>query len=409
MRFFESFKKKFLINKVIVIFTILFSFITIGNFVAISYLPGEKIEYISRKITEAAKRNEANSFSMNFKYKINSENKVIESRIRDFDTKNRITGNQSNYSKFVCSNFPNDNNYISFPCLNNQKPLIIMTAWSTFYYDKELDVNSFMSNFAVKGYGTERVENLNFCYITETQAKNLVDNSNGKYLTEKDLVGTEILCNVVQDGIYSEKEFFIRDIILDEYGSAPILNKSFGSFIVGYYYKFADFCKLSDLYNFGKDDVRNNTIVNEICKKYPLSDFNLRFYQKGQQNSETNSNIYNCLSDFQASKDNTLFVMVISSVLMLTFLFVQFIYLNKNCKYRFSAMILESSTFAIFYLLIWILNLLNVDLFIRMFTTFGIYINFNFIILIILSIFITKIAPKKKKFEEKYYVDSDEK
>ena len=379
----------------IVIFLILISSV----YYCVSTLPNEKNNYIAQEISILSKESEIGSVPIYFDQvsKAKLENSAVVKSISNFNAYNNSTSMVKEYKQLVCANL-NDKEVV-INDLEDKKPAVIMTSWSTFYYDKNTDSNVFMSNLMVEGLGKGQVSDHYFCYITSKQADYLISQDSELY-TYNDLINKKIKIQITYDNKTDTKDFLIRDIIKSDVGNDSRYNELFGSYIVCYYIPFLDTTRFQMFYDLSKDENRNLSILNDAKSTYSPEDYSLEFLQSIDE-KEANM-IKDEFYTIQTMKDRTVLIILLLFVPGLIFALSVFFFSESTKEIRLSLALMLSGAFTIEYVLLYLLVKAKVLFAIKIFTSSGILFSFGLLMLTLLMIAISAFIKENTKFTRKY-------
>ena len=366
-------------------------------FYFISTLPNEKNNYIAQEISILSKKSDTGSVPMYFDQNSNLdlENSSVTTTISKFNIYNNSTSEIKEYKELVCANL--DDTEVKVEVLEDKSPAVIMTSWSTFYFDKNINGNLFMSTLLVEGWGTTSVSNNSFCYITENQANYLVSH-NSSYHSTRDLINEKIKIKIT--GKAEPEDFIIRDIIKSGVGDDARYNELFGSYIVCYYLPFLKTTKYQMLYDLGKDGNRNLTTLNEIKKSYSPETCKIKFLS-GVDDKQANL-IRDELFAIKSEKDNSILVLLLLYIPGLIYAFTVFFVCESHRDISLSLAILLFAIFALEYSLLFLLVKSNVIFAVKLFTSTGILCSLGLLLFTLLIISISSFVKDNTKFNRKY-------
>ena len=324
-------------------------------------------------------------------------NSDITRTIQSFNSYNNSTYAVKEYKKLVCANI--DDKEVRINDLEDDSPAVIMTSWSTYYYDKNIGGNVFMSNLLVEGFGKEKVTDTSFCYITSNQADYLIG-QNPDFNTHQDLINTKLDIKLTYNGTSKTEQFIIRDIILSDVGNDARYNELFGSYIVCYYLPFLKTTKYQMLYDLAKDEDRNLKILNETKESYSPEKYEIEFLN-GVDKKQADS-IRKEYFNVKYTKDNTLLVVISFLVVDFIFALTIFFVCESYNETRLSLVLLLATIFTVEYILLYILAALNVTFAVKLFASTGILFNIGFLLLILAVIGISAFVKENTKFNRKY-------
>lgn len=398
-RIIDFFKKYFHFKFIEVPLAVIFIAIASLTYYCISTLPNQKFDYISQKISILSKNSETDSVPIYFDENLNAnpDSTNVVKNITNFNALNNRNSGIKEYKQLVCANL--DDEEVKINALEDKSPAVIMTAWSTFYYDKDVDDNVFMSNLIVEGLGTTHVSDYYFCYITKKQADYLIQH-NTEFNTYSDLINEKIELNISFEGKSKTETFAIRDIIKSDVGNDARYNELFGSYIVCYYWPFLKTTKFQMFYDLSKDENRNLSILNEAKENYSNDLYNMKFLRgiDNEQADEIKSEFFSV----QTTKDNSILVIVLLFVAVLFFVITTFFACEYNNKIKLSFALLLFGVFASEYILLKLLVKAKIMFAVRLFSSFGILCNVGFLGLNLLVICISAFVKENTKFSRKY-------
>lgn len=395
-----AFFKKHMHFKIIELPLILVFLIMMGSvYYFVSNLPKEKYNYVAQEISLLSKKSETGSVPMYFDQNSNIvvENSAITTNISKFNNYNNSITEVKEYKELVCANL--DDSEVKVNVLEDKSPAVIMTSWSTFYYDEVVKDNVFMSNLMVEGLGKTSVSRTSFCYITSKQADYIV-NRNHIYNKHEDLINEEINIDITYSGKTKNETFIIRDIIKSDVGNDTRFNELFGSYIVCYYLPFLKTTKYQMLYDLSKDVNRNLTLLNEMKESYSYDAYTLKFLN-GVDEKQADF-IRNELFKKEEEKDNSVLTLILLYIPGLVFAFSVFFICESKREIHLSLSLILFGAFTLEYILLFLLVRLDVIFAVKLFTSTGILCNFGLLLFILLIIGISTFVKDNTKFNRKY-------
>ena len=395
-----NFLKKYMRFKLIEVpFAIVFSALIAFACYSFSTLPNERNSFVAREISLLSKKSKTGSVPVYFNQNssIELENSTITRAIQNFNNYNNTTYAIKEYKELVCANL--DDREVKVNALEDNSPAVIMTSWSTYYYDKKIGGNVFMSNLLVEGFGKEKVTDTSFCYITSKQADYLIS-QNPEFNTHEDLINTKIDIKLTFAGESKTAQFIIRDIILSDVGNDPRYNELFGSYIVCYYLPFLKTTKYQMLYDLAKDEDRNLKLLNEIKESYSPEKYEIEFLN-GVDKKQADA-IRKEYFNVKYAKNNTLLIVISFLAIDFVFAITIFFVCESYNETRLSLALLLAGIFIVEYILLYILVALNVTFAVKLFTSSGILFNIGFLLLILIVIGISAFVKENTKFNRKY-------
>ena len=375
-------------------------------FYFVSNLPSEKNNYIAQEITILSKNSETGSVPMYLEQNLNADpdNSTTTRIISSFDTYNNRTSQIKEYKKLVCANL--DDKEVKVNSLEDRSPAVIMTSWSTFYYDPIAKDNIFMSNLFVEGYGTSSISSHYFCYITSKQADYMIS-KNSDLHEHEDLINRKIPIQIVHNGKSETQDFTIRDIIKSNAGNDARYNELFGSYIVCYYLPFLKTTKYQMLFDLAKDENRNLNILNDIAKNYSIDVHKVKFLNGVNENQA--EAIENELYNIQTMKDNSSLVIVLLYIPAVFFALTVFFICESHHEIYLSLSLLLFGVFSLEYIVLHILALSRVPFAVKLFTSSGILVSVGMLLFTLLVISISAFVKVNIKFNRKYVNEKNNK
>ena len=420
----SSLKKKFLdkfhFKKSEIVYSSLFAILILGILLSCSPLKRSKIEFISESFTNVVRETENKEVAIYFSKDASDSSSLLNSQINIFNKYNSSNELLNCYRKYAFGNIDDSKIIGSIKEFRASKTSILMTAWSTYYKDKDTQINKLMAGIGVEGHNAGPIDGrYNFCFITDKDADYLISTSGGKYHTHDDLINTEITFETrskTSSMMIDSQKFYIRDIIISNVLDSQSIQNRFGNFIVAYYLPVYKLMDTSCTYVFGIDSIRNSSLIEEIINTYNYADYSINFINNGlnQKQCKALSSLLIDIGKCQQIQDYSLVVTIPYMCLCFVYIFVFFSYIEKNKEVRLSLTAICILEFSLIYILFKILSLCNIPFFVQCFTVTGLMLATFLIIMLVLAFAISHLDESsfkntQRKFGRKYNHESTNK